>query len=254
MNLLVVEDEAILAMTLCDHLEAEGYTVVGVANSGLNALALFQQNEVDLVLCDVTIKGDYDGIETARRLMALRPVPVIYLTAYTDAETVGRAKQTFPAAYLTKPYNVTNLRLAIEMALNNAHRANMAAAAATSTTHTGSTADEPTGREMILKNGRQLFIRQGHQFVKVNLDDVQVLEADDIYTAIYTTNRKYLLRMALTSLLERLAHQPFVRVHRSYAVNTERVDTFDENEIHIGERTIPLGRHFKDRFLQRLHG
>jgi two-component system, response regulator PdtaR len=251
MNLLVVEDEAILAMVLCDHLETEGYTVVGVANNGPRALALFQQHEVDLLVCDINIKGEYDGIETVRRLTALRPVPVIYLTAYADNETVGRAKQTYPAAYLTKPYNIINLRLAIEMALNNAHRPD---AASSQPPLRPSPPDEPTGRELLLKNGRQVFLRQGHQFVKVNLDEIQVLEADDIYTVIHTATRKYLLRIALTSMLERLAHQPIVRVHRSYAVNTERVDTFDETEIHIGERVVPLGRHYKDQFLQRLHG
>lgn len=249
MNLLVVEDEAILAMTLCDHLEAEGYRVVGIANNGPKAIDLFQRNQVDLLLCDITIKGEFDGIETARQINAIRNVPVIYLTAYSDADTVARAKQTFPAAYLTKPYDMMNLRLAIEIALNNGSRVTP------STLPPPAPAAEPAGsvREMILKSGQHIFIRQGYQFVKINLSDIHVLEAEDIYTTFLTASKKHSLRMPLTTVLDKLDYPSLVRVHRSYAVNTLLVDTFDENEIRIAERLVPLGRHYKEQFLQSLH-
>ncbi|MBO0948951.1 response regulator [Fibrella forsythiae] len=249
MNLLVVEDEAILAMTLCDHLEAEGYRVVGIANNGLKAIDLFQHNQVDLLLCDITIKGEFDGIETARRINAIRNVPVIYLTAYSDSDTVSRAKQTFPAAYLTKPYDIMNLRLAIEIALNNGTRPTSASPPP------ATPAVEPmvSAREMILKSDQHIFIRQGYQFVKVNLSDIHVLVAEDIYTTFLTATKKYSLRMPLTTVLDKLDYPKVVRVHRSYAVNTSLVDTFDENEIRVAERLVPLGRHYKDQFLQSLH-
>ncbi|MEZ0484922.1 response regulator [Fibrella aquatica] len=251
MNLLVVEDEAILAMTLCDHLEAEGYRVVGIANNGLKAIDLFERNEVDLILCDINIKGDIDGVETARRINAIRNVPVIYLTAYSDDDTLTRAKQTFPAAYLTKPYDLMNLRLAIEIALNNGNRGTQSYATPTAV----ATAPEPlvNAREMILKSGQHIFIRQGYQFVKINLSDIQVLVAEDIYTTFLTGSKKYSLRMSLTTVLEKLDYANIVRVHRSYAVNTLLVDTFDENEIRIADRLVPLGRHYKEQFLQSLH-
>lgn len=248
MNLLVVEDEAILAMTLCDHLEAEGYRVVGIANNGLKAIDLFQHNQVDLLLCDITIKGDFDGIETARRINDIRNVPVIYLTAYSDSDTVARAKQTFPAAYLTKPYDIMNLRLAIEIALNNGNRTAQASPPVAPAVESMA-----SGREMILKSDQHIFIRQGYQFVKVNLSDIHVLVAEDIYTTFLTATKKYSLRMPLTTVLDKLDYPKVVRVHRSYAVNTSLVDTFDENEIRVAERLVPLGRHYKDQFLQSLH-
>ncbi len=108
-HILIVEDEAVLSMDLCDTLEAEGYTVVGTASNGRRALELFQHNPVDLLLCDVHIKGEWDGIETATRLLALRLVPVIYLTALTDKQTLERALHTSPAAYLTKPVTTAGL-------------------------------------------------------------------------------------------------------------------------------------------------
>jgi two-component system, response regulator PdtaR len=254
MNLLLIEDEAILAMTLCDHLEAEGYTIAGIASTGERAIELFQQHDIDLVLCDITIKGEWDGIETVRRLNAIRQVPVIYLTAYADTATVARAKETYPAAYLTKPHNLTTLRLAIEIALNNLHRANPATQEANQQPAPSVPADTTAGRDLLLKNGKHLFIRQASQFVKIQLQDILVLEADDSYTTIHTTSRTYLLRVALGTMLERLDHPPLVRVHRSYAINIEQVATFDDAEIRVRERVVPLGRHFKEQFLQRLHG
>ncbi len=118
-QILLVEDEAILAMEMSETLEMEGYAVVGTAANGRSALEIFQRTPVDLLICDINIKGDWDGIETVQHILAIRSVPVIYLTALSDKDTIQRAKQTFPAAYIPKPYNLTSLRISIEMALNN---------------------------------------------------------------------------------------------------------------------------------------
>jgi DNA-binding LytR/AlgR family response regulator len=242
LSLLVIEDEAILAMTLCDRLEAEGYRVVGVASNGPRALDLFQRNPVDLVLCDVHIRGDYDGIETIRRMQALRPVPVIYLTAFTDGPTVERAKQTGPAAYLVKPYDLTALRIAIEVAVHNFHQPTAVPAPAA-----------PPEREPLIRFGADgVFLKQGHQFIKLYLPDVLILEADDIYTTFVTTAKKHALRLPLTTVLDRLAHPALVRVHRSYAVNLHRVDGFDDQELRVDGRVVPMGRRYREGFLKRL--
>ena len=118
-HILIVEDENILAMELSDCLENEGYYVVGIANNGRKALDQFCHQRVDLLLCDIVIRGDWDGIETADRLTAEHPVPIIYLTALSDTQTLERAKRTHPAAFLTKPYQVVSLRTAIELAISN---------------------------------------------------------------------------------------------------------------------------------------
>src|SRR4051794_4649457 len=102
-TILIVEDEAVLAMDLTDLLEEEGYTVVGTANNGLRALRLHEQLRIDLALCDISIKGDWDGIQTVEHLLAHRPIPIIFLTALTDKATQERAMNTRPAAYLIKP-------------------------------------------------------------------------------------------------------------------------------------------------------
>lgn len=247
-KILIVEDEPILAMELSDSLEDEGYDVVGTANNGRKALDLFKRQPVDLLLCDITIKGDWDGIQTVQHLVAERPVPVIYLTAMTDRETLDRAKQTYPAAYVNKPYQLHSLRTAIELAIHNfTARTNPSPANQPVTTPPER---DVLGREAILQINDYLFIKQNYQFVKVNLSDLLYLEADNIYTTLYTTGRKYVLRLTLSGILERINQPELVRIHRSYAVNIHKVDSFNEAEVSIGPRLIPLSRSYKDDFLR----
>lgn len=243
MQILVVEDEPILAMDLSDRLEDEGYSVIGTVNNGRKALDLFQRHSVDLVLCDIMIKGDWDGIETVRQLTAERPVPVIYLTALTDSSTVERAKQTYPAAYLNKPFQLTSLRIAIDLAVHNATRQLLAPPIATPDR-------DSTSRESLLQINNYLYIKQNYQFVRVDLNELLYLEADNTYTKLVTSSRKYILRLTLSNLLERISQPWLVRIHRSYAININAVESFNDVEVSIGPQLLPMSRSCKDDFMR----
>lgn len=247
-HILLVEDEGILAMELSDSLEADGYFIVGIANNGRKALDLYQRQRVDLLLCDITIKGDWDGIETVRRLTAERPIPVIYLTALTDRETLERAKQTYPAAYVNKPYQLASLRTAIELAIHNFNQRSKPVSTA-ATTLEKATRD----RETILQINDHLFVKQNYQFVKINVDDLLYLEADNVYTTLVTGNRKFVIRLTLSGILERMNLPSLVRIHRSYAVNIHKVESFNDTELTIGAQLLPLSRSYKEDFLQRFN-
>lgn len=263
-SILIIEDDGILALDLSDLLEEDGYCVVGIASNGRKALEFFNRHPVDLVLCDITIRGDWDGIRTAQELMALRPAPLIYLTALSDRETVERAKKTFPAAYLNKPVDETALRIAIELALNNFSQrqeagptrpeilsAGTPAATGMPTTGMPATDEGSIRREPLLKLGSALFVKQGYQFVKIDPEELVYLEAEGIYTTLVTRQRKYAVRLSLSSTIERLSDPRIVRTHRSYAVNLSRMDSFSDSEVLAGTHTIPLGRNYHDEFLRR---
>ncbi len=117
-RLLIVEDEAIVAMDMRQQLEDRGYDVCGIADSAADALQMTQQLAPDLVLMDVVIKGPMDGVQTAAALGAHHPTPVIFLTAFNDLATVRRAAATGPYGYVTKPFQIFELRAAIEVALH----------------------------------------------------------------------------------------------------------------------------------------
>ncbi|GAB4000906.1 hypothetical protein GCM10028807_55380 [Spirosoma daeguense] len=250
LRILIVEDEAILALDLKAKLQSEGYVVVGTASTGARALEIFGQQPVDLVLCDVNIKGEIDGIETSRRLLAIRVVPLIYLTAFSDADTLRRAKQTAPAAYLVKPANIAQLRIAIELAISNFARIS-ATPASKPVPDVAPDSDRDLNRDTILRIENQIFIKSNQQFVRINLADVLYLSAEDIYTTFVTSQKKYALRLSLGQVLERIDYAWFVRIHRSFAVNIGHVDAFNEQEVNIGTMQIPLGRSYRETFIRR---
>ncbi len=118
-RILIVEDEAIVAFNLQERLQHMGYRVAGVADSGRECLSMVDTQRPDLVLMDIHIKGDMDGIEVAVALnhLPLGAVPVIYLTAYSEDATLERARLTHPYGYLIKPFSEHELHATIQMAL-----------------------------------------------------------------------------------------------------------------------------------------
>lgn len=121
-KILVVENEVIVAWDLKQRLESLGYLVPALAITGEEAVKLAAEFEPDLILMDIRLGGALDGIEAARLVREQRDIPVIYLTAYSDQETLDRAKTTTPYGYMLKPFQDKELKIAIEIALSN-HKA-----------------------------------------------------------------------------------------------------------------------------------
>jgi CheY-like chemotaxis protein/predicted transcriptional regulator with HTH domain len=116
-KILVVEDESIIAMELEKHLTEMGYDVVGRASSSVEAIAKAKELRPDLILMDIVIPGEKDGIDVAKEIKSELDVPVIFVTAYADEEHIKRAKKVEPFGYLVKPYEDRELRAGIEVAL-----------------------------------------------------------------------------------------------------------------------------------------
>lgn len=120
-RILIVEDERIVAEDLLSILTEIGYDVTAAVSSGAEALAQVEANPPDLVLMDIHIQGDMDGTETALVLRKRFNIPVIYLTAHADTETVAKAKVSGPLGYITKPFQEAALQASVEIALER-HR------------------------------------------------------------------------------------------------------------------------------------
>lgn len=117
-RILIVEDEAIVSLDIQNRLQRLGYEVVGIADTGLEALELARDEQPDIVLMDIHIYGDIDGIETSRLIRKEIDVPVVFLTANSDKNTIQRAQETEPFAYIIKPFKDTELNSTIEIALH----------------------------------------------------------------------------------------------------------------------------------------
>jgi PAS domain S-box-containing protein/putative nucleotidyltransferase with HDIG domain len=116
-RILVVEDESITGKDIVDCLQNLGYEVTHLVNSGEKALRMATDPVPDLVLMDIVLKGKLDGIETARRIRELDDIPVVFLTAYSDRDTLQRAKVFGPMGYILKPFEERELYTTIEVAL-----------------------------------------------------------------------------------------------------------------------------------------
>ena len=116
-KILVVEDESIVAMDIKHRLENMGYIVPAITSSGEEAVAKAAESNPDLVLMDIVLKGEMDGIDAAQQIKDNFDIPVVYLTAYSDEKTLKRAKITGPFGYIIKPFEDRELHSAIEVAL-----------------------------------------------------------------------------------------------------------------------------------------
>jgi len=225
-NVLIVEDEAITALDLSEGLQQCGYAIAGIAGDARAAKSLFEEKEVDIVLMDIQLKGEKDGVDTVMELMKMRKRPVIYLTAFTDAATVDRVKNTYPGAFLTKPYHVDNVRIAIELALHN-----FAAGKAPEPDQPV----RPADREPLLRLNDSLFVKMNYRFVKLPLSSICYVVADNNHVQLITSEKKYVLRLSLNQVLDSIGWERLIRIHRSYAVNIDAVSSFTEQEVTVNK-------------------
>lgn len=116
-RIVIVEDEGIVALQIKGKLEQKGYEVVGMFASGEEALQNIQALRPDLIMMDMTLQGELDGIETALQLSEQCDIPVVYLTAHSDEISIARAGTTLPYGYLLKPFDAQELHITVQMAL-----------------------------------------------------------------------------------------------------------------------------------------
>ncbi len=116
-RIMIVEDEWITAEDIRMSLQSLGYTITSMVTSGEEAIKNAEKDRPDLVLMDIMLKGEMDGIEAASQIRSCYNIPIIYLTAYTNETVLERAKITEPFGYIVKPFAKQDLKVAIEIAL-----------------------------------------------------------------------------------------------------------------------------------------
>jgi two-component system, response regulator PdtaR len=251
-HVMIVEDESIVAMDLAAGLEHDGYMVAGIADNYDEAVEIFSSGQVDILLMDINIHGNKDGVNTAAALMKIKQVPLIYLTAFTDPVTIERVKHTNPSAFLTKPYNIENVRIAIDLAMHHFAEAKPTEGKA-KVLPMQAGGEKKTDKEHLLQLKEYVFIKQNYRFVKFKLSEVLFVEADNNYVNIHTQSQKFALRLSLSDLLERLQFPRLIRIHRSYAVNLDEISSFDDQLIKIGQHEIPIGRNYRQDFMDQFN-
>jgi DNA-binding LytR/AlgR family response regulator len=223
--------------------------VLDVCADHKTALAALEKRVPDLVLCDIMLEGDdWDGIRLAKEIRKLYNVPLIFLTALTDAATITRAAVAEPDAYLTKPFEVRNLYVAIELAISKFALRQ----------ETPPQPIENTDNQAVMPAdflpfiAGSFFIKDKKRLVKVGAEDIFWIKADGVYSQLATANRTFMLTTHLGAIEEKLKNQPFLRVHRSYLINFKHIDAIEEDVLTIGMERIPLGKSYREAFYRQL--
>jgi DNA-binding LytR/AlgR family response regulator len=238
MKILVVEDDFIIAEDIAQILQNAGYTITNILARGEEVLNAIETQEPDLILLDITLAGKKSGIEVGEEIHKnYQKIPFIYLTSYTDQSTVEKAKYTFPAAYMTKPFDERDLEIAIDLAIFNF---------AQNKSQLESKEQEP----LIMKDC--IFVKKDNRFEKLELSQVLLVEASGHYLIFYTKDQKqFVIGGSLKSFLEKVQQGSFVQVHRSFIVNIENISGFDEDFVYIDKRSVPIGKTYRKDFVEK---
>lgn len=239
-KILIVEDEMIIAANISLQLSALGYEVTGILPRGEEALLHIKEELPDIVLMDISLKGNLDGIETVQIMQNDFDIPIIYLTANADDVNFNRAKTTHPYAFISKPFKKLDLQRAIELTINqiSCHK------------DSGNIATMSNNTSFILSDC--IFVRHHEKMVKVDIKDILYIEAERNYCRIYSKGKEYLLVMTLKDLDEKLPNRHFIRVHRSFIVNISQIDEVATSHIVIARKAIPVSKALKEELLNRL--
>lgn len=244
-NVLVVEDESIVSKDIQHSLKKLGYNVVGAASTGEKAFELAQSEKPDIILMDIMLKGDINGIETASRVKEELQIPVIYLTAYADESTLEKAKVTEPYGYIIKPFKEVDLHTSIEMALYKFSKEKEVLKA----------------RDLfysIIENKESkdfIFVKSKSRLVKIKTADIYFVEALKDYVVINTLDSRYTIHSTMKDIVTKLEQDNFIRVHRSFIVRLDKIASIEYPNLHLenDKKIIPIGGSFKDDLIKRLN-
>ncbi|WP_420316692.1 LytR/AlgR family response regulator transcription factor [Ekhidna sp.] len=224
---LIVEDEPLIADDIALIIERAGYDIFGIEDNAEDALSTLNGGKPDIALLDINIEGEKDGIQLAHLINTKHQIPFVYLTSYYDKNTLARAKATNPGGYIVKPFDEGDLIANIELTLSKKK----------------SNHEVPADK---------VFVRNQGQLQAVDPLEILYAESEDNYTNIYLEDRKLVVSHTLKSVEEQLTPFGFVRIHKSYLVNFQKITSIHEGYVFIDEMKIPVGRAYREDFLKRL--
>jgi two-component system LytT family response regulator len=241
-NVLIIEDTPEQSDALRKVLLANKYNIVGVARNYTDALTLFYQNTVDIIVIDVFLDGKPEGITFAETINIVPNAskPFVFLTSSQDRQIFERAKLTKPFSFLMKPFNELEILYALEMAVEKFYEQ----------TNVFLSEDQDT----VISND-YMFIKKKNALKKVALQDILYIEVEDRYCNIITEKEKFVILISLTKISALLDKDKFIRTHRNYIVNTDKIEEIilaDNLVILKGNHKINLSDTYKD-FIKKMN-
>lgn len=229
---LIVDDEQFARALIASHLsKIEGYEVVGECRSALDAGTLLRDASVDLVFLDIQMP-EVSGLEFIKTLK--RPPAVIFTTAFR--EFAAEAFEIDAIDYLVKPISLERFLMAINKYIDRIPDNS-----------------KETANESIQSRINFLYFKSDRKTIKLSTHDIQYIESLDDYVKIHAMDKVWITRENITSLEETLPSPDFIRIHRSFIVNSQYVTAYSGESVFLGKLELPFGRAFKRSALRLLH-
>lgn len=224
-NILIVEDELMIAEMIKEMLSELDYQVLGVAKNYKEATASLESKRdvIDLIVLDINLNDHKNGIDIGSLIKEKYQIPFVYLTSYSDPQTIRAAASTEPAAYLLKPFTVGDLHATVEVI-----KARKAVSA------------------------KSIMIKENDLNVKLEVADISYVKSDNNYLEIFTSHKKHLTRNSLEKFLEDVEESNIIRVHRSFAINISKIQAVNGQYLMIDDQKIPISRKHKSELMDML--
>jgi DNA-binding LytR/AlgR family response regulator len=239
-KILIVEDEMIIAANISLQLTSLGYTITGLIPRVDEVISSINQNTPDIILLDINLNADIDGIELAHIIQKNHKIPIIFLTANSDEAHFNRAKATNPYAFITKPFKKIDLHRAIELTILRIEEESKL----------------EFSTEIINENSFVLsdcvFVRSHDKMIKVCINDILYIEAERNYCKIHCKDKEHLIVSTLKELDEKLSTNTLMRIHRSFIVNMHHIDEIASSHVVIAKKAIPISNELKKQLLQHI--
>ncbi|WP_026728482.1 LytR/AlgR family response regulator transcription factor [Flavobacterium denitrificans] len=241
-NVLIIEDTPEQSDALIKVLLENNYTVVGVARNFTDALKLFYENTIDIIIIDVFLDGKPDGITFAESINIIPNAskPFVFLTSSKDRQIFERAKLTKPFSFLMKPFNELEILYAIEMAVEKFYEQ--------TNVFLGEEQDTVISDD-------HLFIKKKNALKKVSINDILYIEVEERYCNIITEKEKFVILISLTKISDLLDKNKFIKTHRNTIVNADKIEEIilaDNLIILKGNHKINLSDTYKD-FIKKMN-
>lgn len=226
-KVLIVEDEVLVAEDLADFMVESGFIVCGIAINSAECFAAINTEKPDIVIMDICLQGKLDGIEIAEILNQTKKIPFIFLTASSDPATIARAVPLKPCAFISKPFHKNDVKIAVELACEK---------------HNDGIIRSASGSREAMDCS--IFVKDGTHYRRIEIESVLYIEAKGSYSEIVTTTKSYTLSYNLSHFTENVKNPVFKKIHRSFVVNVNKIEAFDNSSVVINKFIIPISRQY----------
>lgn len=228
-NILIVEDELLIAEDIKTTIEDLGHNVVAIVTRVDSAIKILKTQKVDLILLDITLKNDISGIFLAEIVNQEFKIPFIYLTSHSDPKTVTKAIKTSPQGYVVKPFSNSDLYTSIALAFESKNEETVPFLPNTDKDH--------------------LFLKIDGLYHKLFYENILYFRAAGNYIEVHQTDKKYLVRKTFKTLSKLITESVFVQTHKSYILNKQKITKFNTKKVYIKGQEFVLGRAYAKSFI-----